>query len=62
MDLDEVLALLRSQIRDEGWKGWLEKRKVNEGYLHNVLSGRNKPGPGMLLAMGLRRKIVYEPK
>lgn len=62
MDADDLIRLLRQRIKAEGG---VFKFAVNhdmcQGYVSNVLSGRNKPGPKITIALGLKPVRTYEP-
>ena len=63
MDSDDVLRLLRQRIAEAGTKyRFCIENDVHQGTLCKVLKGEKKIEPQILVALGLRRVVSYEPK
>lgn len=63
MDIDDVIALLRQRIQEEGASvtRFAMNHGLSQSYLSNVLNGNNKPGPAILVALDLKPVLSYEP-
>lgn len=60
MDLDDVLAALRTEIEAVGTaKAWAERQGVNPSYVSDVLNKNRDPGPVILNALGLEKVVSY---
>lgn len=60
MDVDEVLAALRTQIEAAGTaKAWADRQGVNPSYISDVLKKNRAPGPVILNALGLEKVVTY---
>lgn len=60
-DLAHVYATLRRAIGTGSAAAWARKNGMSTAYLSYVLNGQKAPGPKLLAAIGLRRRVVYEP-
>lgn len=62
MSLSVVYAELRSACAAAGGQAaWAKKAGISPQYVSDVVNGRKDPGPGMLAALGLRKRVIYEP-
>ena len=58
---DEVRARLREAVaRAQGQQRWAEAHDISPQYVSDVLLNRRLPGEKILVALGLRRRTVYE--
>lgn len=39
---------------------WATKHKLSQAYVNDVIQGRRRPGPGITVALGLVREVVYK--
>lgn len=66
MNDDEVMALLRQQIKEAGGTAsWIRKTNcdINPGTVSQALTGAIKHPPiSVLNALGLKKVVHYEPK
>ena len=56
---DLVKMLLQRAKRAGSQQALAEALGVTPAYLSDVLGGRREPGPKILAALGLRRRVVY---
>ena len=62
MNEEQVLQVLRDEVANEGSAAaWATKNRISVPFIYAVLSGRRKPSPAMLAAMGLKRETVFTP-
>jgi hypothetical protein len=60
LDLPAVIRLLTEQIDYEGGiHRWAYNRDIHPSVVDHTLSGRNKPTPQLLAALGLERIMLY---
>ena len=57
---NEVVAMLRDDIREETQAAWAERNGMSPAYLSDVLSLRRDPGPKILEVLGL--EAVFGPR
>lgn len=63
MRLSEVLALLSRHCEAAGSRAaWAKAHGVSATYVSDVLGGRREPGVSILDALGLEKRVTYEPK
>lgn len=60
-DLATVYAALRRAIGTDKQSEWAREHGISPAYLSFVLNGVRPPGPAILAAIGMRRRVVYEP-
>jgi hypothetical protein len=59
---EEFMELLRQRVKEEGGPyRFAANHDMSQGYVCVVLDGRDKPGPKMALALGMRIVRTYEP-
>jgi len=62
MTIDDVVAVLREATKGRGQKtAWAKKHGFNVQYVSNVANGIQKPDLPIILALGFRRVVSYEP-
>ena len=62
MTESEVRELIRETCRRAGsQKNWAAQSGFSAAYLCDVLEGRRAPGNAILVPLGLRRVVSYEP-
>ena len=62
MDADDLLKLLRERVKAEGGaERFADNHNVSPSYVAKALCGLCKPGPGIALALGLKKVIRFEP-
>lgn len=65
MDNKEILNYLQTTINSKyggSQTAFAETNKVSKQYLSNVLNGRQRPGPKVLKALGVKCVIAYTYK
>jgi hypothetical protein len=63
MDSDDVVALLKARIAAAGSMcKFSAKTGVHTAVLSLTVRGQMKPPPCVLAALGLRKRVSYEPK
>jgi transcriptional regulator with XRE-family HTH domain len=53
--------MLRTRLAGSTLKSLAGDLDVSIGYLHDILNERREPGPKMLKALKLKRRVIYEP-
>lgn len=53
--------MLNSRLQSITQKALARELGVSQGYLSDILQERREPGPKVLKALKLKRRIVYEP-
>lgn len=62
MELRDVLQkLLDETVKSGSQSAWAKQYGLSSAYVSDVLNGRREPGSGILIALGLRRVVTYEP-
>lgn len=62
MSADDLVKMLRERVRAEGGSlRFAENHNVSASYVANVLCGLSKPGPGIALALGMKKVVTFEP-
>ena len=62
LDHDDLLELLRERCKAEGSANrFAANHDICQGYVANVLTGREKPGPAIALALGFKKIIAFVP-
>ncbi len=60
---DDVIDRLRAAVQAAGsQKAYAELHGISEQYVSNALLRRCAPGPRMLEAIGVERRVYYEEK
>lgn len=62
MNAEQVRELLRSECLTHGQNAVARKFGISSGYMSEVLSGRQLPGPSILVGLGLVAVTTYERK
>lgn len=63
MNADELVARLKEQVRAEGGiKKFAKNHKISQGNLSKVLYCGGKPGPQIIVALGMKRITSFEPR
>jgi hypothetical protein len=58
----DVITRLRDACQALGSENaWAKAHGMSQTYVFNVLRGRREPAERILLALGLRRRVIYEP-
>jgi hypothetical protein len=61
MDKAALLAFLAAEIKISGSIAkWAEAHGPSPQYIKDVLHGRRDPGPRILLALGIKKIVIYE--
>ena len=62
-DLIKLRAFLRQQAAEDGLsiRQWCLRHKISEGHVSEFLSGKGRPGPKLLKALGFRLVWTIEP-
>ena len=62
MDAHDLVKLLRERVKAEGGAfRFADNHNVSPGYVTSVMCGCTKPGPGIALALGLKKVVTFEP-
>lgn len=61
MEIDVLTRLTESIAAAGSQAAWARATGIAPAYLCQVLAGRRPPGPSVLAALGLQRRIVIEP-
>jgi len=62
MTIDEVVDVLREATKEKGQKtAWAKKHGFKMQYISAIVNGRQKPDLPIILALGFRRVVSYEP-
>jgi len=60
-DLDDVLLALQMAVEVTGSQAkCAEKLGVTQGYINDLLKRKREPGPKILIALGMRKVVIYE--
>lgn len=60
LDVWELRDLLQKEVaKAGGQKQWAATASVTQQYVSAVLGDRQEPGPAILRALGLKRKVTY---
>lgn len=59
MDREAIIRRLRKLCAQSSQRNVADEMQISEQYLCDVLKGRRNPGPRILQALGLERKVTY---
>ena len=58
----DPLDILRQRLNGKTQRELAGELDISVQYLSDILNGRREPGPKILSALGIERRITYEPR